>query len=158
MASETPPAAYSPKAKGDDEVLSQRTFPGRGEAQEVPEGEAPVAEHQGEPIPLEIGDEGHIQFGTHPDLILETDMAPEFGTQPPLKGGGMPIPPVTPVQPGAPDNLLEALQGASIVDEHCILMGTAIERVQSVKSGLAEASSSLLTDFEVSDAKEKIPI
>ena len=26
MASETPPAAYSPKAKGDDEGVSQRTF------------------------------------------------------------------------------------------------------------------------------------
>ena len=35
MASETPPVAYSPKAKGDDEVLSQRTFPGQGEVQEA---------------------------------------------------------------------------------------------------------------------------
>ena len=42
MASKTPPAAYSPKAKGDNEVLSQRTFLGRGEAQEVLEGEAPA--------------------------------------------------------------------------------------------------------------------
>ena len=55
MASETPPAAYSPTVKGDDEVLSQRTFPGRGEDQEAPEGEAPVAEHQGEPIPRRLG-------------------------------------------------------------------------------------------------------
>ena len=55
MASETPPATYSPKAKGDDEVLSQRTFLGRGEDQEAPEGEAPVAEHQGESHPLETG-------------------------------------------------------------------------------------------------------
>ena len=70
----------------------------------------------------------------------------------------MPITPVTSVQPEAPDNLLEALRGASIVDEHCILMGTMIERVQSVKSGLTEACSSLLIGFEVSDAKEKIPI
>ena len=78
--------------------------------------------------------------------------------QPPLKDGGVPIPPVTSVQPGAPDNLLEALRGASIVEEHRILMGTVIERVQSVKSGLTEACSGLLTGFEVSDAKEKIPI
>ena len=68
----------------------------------------------------------------------------------------MPIPPVTSVQPEAPDNLLEALRGASIVDEHRILMGTVIERVQSIKSGLTEASGSLLTGFEVSDAKEKV--
>ena len=36
-------------------------------------------------------------------------------------------------------------------------MGTVIERVQSVKSGLTEACNSLLTGFEVSDAKEKSP-
>ena len=30
MASASPLAAYSPKAKGDDEVLSQRTFPIEG--------------------------------------------------------------------------------------------------------------------------------
>ena len=70
----------------------------------------------------------------------------------------MPIPPVTSVQPEAPDNLLEALRGASIVGEHGILMGTVIERVQSVKSGLTKARDSLLTGFEVSDAKKKIPI
>ena len=69
----------------------------------------------------------------------------------------MPIPPVTLVQPGAPDNLLEALRGASIVDEHRVLMGTVIERVQSAKSGLTEACSSLLTGFEVSDAKRENP-
>ena len=68
----------------------------------------------------------------------------------------MPIPPTAPVQPGAPDNLMEALRGASIVDEHRILMGTVIEKVQSVKSRLTEACSNLLTGFEVSDAKEKV--
>ena len=83
-------------------------------------------------------------------------MAPESGKQPPSREGGMPIPPVTSVQPEAPDNLLEALRGASIVYEHRILMGTVIERVQSAKSGLTEACGSLLTGFEVSDAKEKV--
>ena len=68
----------------------------------------------------------------------------------------MPVLPVTSVQPEAPDNLLEALRGASIVDEHRILMGTVIEKVQSVKSGLTEACTSLLIGFEVSDAKEKV--
>ena len=122
-------------------VLSQRTFPGRGEDQEAPEGEAP----------WETGEEGHTQFGPQPDLIPETDTAPESDTQPPSKEGGMPIPPVTPVQPGAPDDLLEALRGASIVDEHRVLMGRVIERVQSAKSGLTEACTSLLTGFEVSE-------
>ena len=106
---------------------------------------------------METGGEGRIQFGPQPDSIPETDTAPESGAQPPSKEGGMPIPPVTPVQPGAPDNLLEVLRGASIVDEHHVLMGTVIERVQSTKSGLTEACSSLLTGFEVSDAKGEIP-
>ena len=69
----------------------------------------------------------------------------------------MPILPVTPVQPGAPDNLPEALRGVSIMDEHRVLMGMVIERVQSAKTRLTEACSSLLTGFEVSDAKRENP-
>ena len=65
---------------------------------------------------------------------------------------------MTSVHLEASDNLLEALRGASIVDEHRVLMGTVIERVQSAKSGLTEACSSLLTGFEVSDIKQKVPI
>ena len=107
---------------------------------------------------MEAGDEGRIQFGPQSDSIPETDTVPESSAQPPSKEGGVPILLVTSVQPEAPDNLLEALRGASIVDEHRILMGTVIERAQSVKSRLTEACSSLLTGFEVSDAKEKIPI
>ena len=74
-------------------------------------------------------EEGRVQSGPQPNSIPETDAALKSGTQPPSKEGGMPIPTVTPVQLGAPDNLMEALQGASIVDEHRVLMGTVIERV-----------------------------
>ena len=63
----------------------------------------------------------------------------------------MPIAPVTSVQPEAPDNLLETLRGASIVDEHHTLMCTVIDKVQFTKSGLSEAYASLLTGFEVSN-------
>ena len=63
----------------------------------------------------------------------------------------MPVPPVTSVQPEAPDNLLEALRGASIVDEHRVLMDTIIEKGQFAKSGLTEACTSLLSGFEVSN-------
>ena len=67
-------------------MLSRRTVPGEGEAQEAPEGETPVAGHQGEPIPMETGgEEGCIQFGPQPDLIPETEVAPESGTQPSSK-------------------------------------------------------------------------
>ena len=103
----------------------------------------------GEQIPLETGDGGHIQFGPQPNTNPETYTALESGKQPPSKEGGAPIPPVTSVHPEVPDTLLEALQSTSIVEEHRVLMGTVVERVQSVKSGLTEACTSLLTGFEV---------
>ena len=59
--------------------------------------------------------------------------------------------PVASVQPEAPDNLLEALRGASIDEEHRTIMGAVIEKVQSAKNGLTEACASLLTGFEVSN-------
>ena len=131
----SPPPAYSPGARDDTEVLSRRTALNRGGAQdavrEAPQGETSTAGHMGEPIPMETGEEGRIQFGPQPNTIPETHMAPESGEQPPLKEGGAPLPPVVPVHPGAPDNLMEALRGASVMDEHRVLMGTVIEKVQS---------------------------
>ena len=61
----------------------------------------------------------------------------------------MPLPLMTSVQPEAPDKLLEALRGVAIMDEHCVLMGTMIEKFQSAKSESTEACTSLLTGFEV---------
>ena len=58
---------------------------------------------------------------------------------------------MTTVHPEVPDHLLEALQGASIVDEHRAHMGMVIKKVQSAKKGLTEARASLLTGFEVSN-------
>ena len=46
---------------------------------------------------------------------------------------------------------MDALQGASVLEEHHTLMGTVVEKVQSAKSGLDEAFTSLLTGFEVCD-------
>ena len=43
------------------------------------------------------------------------------------------------------------------MDEHRVLMGTVIERVQSAKSGLTEACNSLLTGFEVSNVNSENP-
>ena len=42
---------------------------------------------------------------------------------------------------------MEALRGASVVDENRVLMGVVIEKVQSAKSGLNEACNKLLTGF-----------
>ena len=105
---------------------------------------------------MEIGEEGRIQFGPQPYTIPETHMAPESGEQPPLKEGGAPLPPVARVHPGAPGNVMEALRGASVMDEHRVLMSAVIEKVQSAKSGLNEACSNLLTGFEVNN-REKTP-
>ena len=96
---------------------------------------------------METSDGGHIQLRTQPNTIPETYTAPESGKKPPSKEGDAPIPPVTSLHPEAPDTLLEALQSTSIVEEHRILMGAVIERVQSVNSGLSEAYTSLLTSF-----------
>ena len=49
----------------------------------------------------------------------------------------------------AAHTLEEALQRASIMEEHRTLMGAVMEKVRSAKSGLTEAFNSLLTGFEV---------
>ena len=90
MASMSPPPAYSPGARDDTEVLSWRTAPKGGApdiVREAPQGETSTAGHMGEPIPMEIGEEGRIQFGPQPNTIMETNMALESGEQPPLKEG-----------------------------------------------------------------------
>ena len=58
--------------------------------------------------------------------------------------------PAASVQPEAPDNMLEALQGASIDEEHRAIMSAVVQKVQSAKNGPTEACTSLLTGFEVS--------
>ena len=75
-------------------------------------------------------------------------MVPESGRRP-LREKGDAVTPVTFVQPEAPDNLLEALNRASINEEHRTVMSVVIQKVQSAKSGLTEACASLLTGFEV---------
>ena len=75
-------------------------------------------------------------------------MAPESGGRP-LRKKGKTMTPAASVQPEAPDNLLEALNGASIEEEHRTIMSAVIQKVQLAKSGLTEAYNSLLTGFEV---------
>ena len=52
-------------------------------------------------------------------------MVPESGRWPPSKKG-KPMMLVTSVQPEAPDNLLEVLNGASIDEEHRTIMSAVI--------------------------------
>ena len=155
MASISPPPAHSVSPKGDDEVVSKKNFPGQGKIPEVigvtPQDDPSNAGHTGEKAPTETGDGDRVPFGPQPDTIPETYTAPGSNERHSPQGGNVPVPPVTSVRPEAPDNLLEALRGASIVDEHRVLMDTVIEKVQFVKSGLTEACTSLLTGFEVSN-------
>ena len=83
-----------------------------------------------------------------PDSAPEPVVVPESGKRP-LRKKGKTVTPVTFVQPEASDNLLEALNGASIEEEHRTIMSAVIQKVQLAKSGLTEACSSLLSGFEV---------
>ena len=107
----------------------------------APEGDIPATGNMGESTPMETDGGGHAQFGPQPNIIPEAHTAPESGEQPPSKEGDAPIPPVTSTNTEAPDTLVEALQSATIVEEH--------RKVQSAKSGLNEAYTSLLRGFEV---------
>ena len=83
-----------------------------------------------------------------PDSAPEPSVVPESDRRP-LHKKGETATPVNSVQPEAPDNLLEALNGASINEEHRTIMSVVIQKVQSANSGLTEACASLLTGFEV---------
>ena len=137
------PTASSPRPADDTKVLSQQ-LPSREEVvQEAPQGDLPDSRSKGDETPQ------GSKSRSRPDTAPEPSRVPEFGRRPPSKKG-KPTTPVTSVQLEAPDNLLEVLNGASIDKEHCTVMSVVIQKVQSAKSGLTEACTSLLTGFEVS--------
>ena len=113
---------------------------------EAPQGDLPDSRPRGGKAP-----EGS-KSGPGPDTAPEPSMVPESDRQR-LRKKGKPTTPATSVQPEAPDNLLEALKGASIEEEHRTIMSAVIQKVQLAKSGLIEACSSLLTGFEVRSLK-----
>ena len=98
--------------------------------------------------PMESDNGGRNKFGPHPNTAPKIQVVPDSGRQPLPKEGEPPVP-MTSVHPEASDNLLEALCGASIDEEHRTLMSMVIEKIPSTKSGLTEACASLLTGFEV---------
>ena len=103
----------------------------------------------GEKIPMGADGGGHLEFGSQPDAISETNTALESSRRPPSPEGGVPVPLATSVQLEVSDALLAALKSASIVDEHCALMGAVIEKIQSTESGLNGSCISLIRGFEV---------
>ena len=108
----------------------------------MPEGDLPDSRPKGDEFP-----EGS-KSGPGPDTAPEPSVIPESGRRPPRKKS-KPTMTAASVQPEAPDNLLEMLNGASIDEEHRTVMSAVIQKVQSAKSGLTEACTSLLTGFEV---------
>ena len=149
MESGTPPKAPSFEQVNTIEASSQKD-PGQGGEEKTvklaPGSQTSGAEHMGEQIPMGVDGRGHLEFGSQPDAIPETNTAPESSRQPFSAGGGIPA---TSVQPEVSDALLVALKSASIVDEHRALMGVVIEKIQSAESGLNEACISLIKGFEV---------
>ena len=111
---------------------------------EAPQGDLPDSRPKGGKAP-----EGS-KSGSGPDTAPEPSTVPETDRQS-LHKKGKPTTPATSVHPEAPANLLEALNGASIDEEHRTVMSAVIQKVQSAKSGLTEACASLLTGFEVSN-------
>ena len=143
MNSDSLPTASSPCPTDNVEVLSQGA-PNRGEVVlEAPQGDLPDSRRKGSKTPK------GSKFGPQPNTAPEPPVVPDSGRRPPSKRGKPPVP-VTSVHPEAPDNLLGALRGASIDEEHRTIMSAVIKKVQSAKSGLTEACASLLTGFEVS--------
>ena len=87
--------------------------------------------------------------------VPEPARSPELSILTPTKGGTrVPSPARSAVEQaatGQPDTLEEALNNASIMEDHRALMGVVLKRIQSVNSGLKEAFSGLLMGFEVSN-------
>ena len=140
MESETPPSAAPSCGADDPEVSSRRVSPDQQVVQGIHEGDISAVQSPGN------NNKDPGQFG----MRLDTNKwIPSKGDRTPAAASG---------DPEMLDILTNMLRQASISEEHRTLMGTVVERVQSVKSGLTEACGGLLTGFEVSDAKEKIPI
>ena len=142
MNSASLPTASSPLPVDDAKVESQKGPDQEEVALEAPQGDLPDSRPKGGKAP-----EGS-KPGPGPDTAPEPSMVPETGRRR-LRKKGMPTTPAAFVQPEAPDDLLEALNGASIDEEHRTVMSAVIQKVQSAKSGLTEAFTSLLTGFEV---------
>ena len=135
--------AVSPRIADDAEVASQQAPRQEEVVLEEPQGNLPDSRSKGEKTPQ------GSKSGFKPDTVPESSTIPDRGRRTPSKRS-KPSEPAASVQPEALDNLLEVLEGASIDEEHRTIMSTVIQKVQSVKSGLAEACASLLIGFEVS--------
>ena len=107
------PTASTPRDVEDAEVGSQEGTRQEGKAPEVPQGNLP---------------------DFVPDSVLEPAVVPESGRRP-LRKKGKTVTPAASVQPEAPDNLLEALNSASVKEEHRTIMSAVIQKFSSPRAG-----------------------
>ena len=126
----------------DAKVESQKGLNQEEVVLEAPQGDLPDSRPEGGKAP-----EGS-KSGPGPDTPPKPSTVPESDRRR-LHKKGKPALPATSVHPEAPDDLLEVLNGASIDEEHRTVMSAVIQKVQSAKSRLTEACTSLLTGFEV---------
>ena len=134
--------ATSPRPTDDAEVEYQKGLNQEEEVLEAPQGDLPDSRPKGEKSPV------GPKSGPGPDTAPEPTTVPESGRRC-LRKKGAPTTPAASVQPETLDNLLEVLNGTFIDEEHRTVMSAVIQKVQSAKSGLTEACTSLLTGFEV---------
>ena len=110
---------YLPHPKDDAEGASQQVPSQEEVVLEAPQGNLPDSRHKGDRTPK------GSKSGLEPDTAPEPSTVPESDRQPPSKSS-KPTEPVTSVQPEAPNNLLEVLNGASINKEHRTIMSAVI--------------------------------
>ena len=116
------PPAVSPRTTNDAEGALQRA-PGQEEVVlEEPQGDLPNSRSKGDKTPQ------GSKSGFEPDTVPESSTIPDRGRRTPSERS-KPSEPTASVQPEAPDNLLEVLDGASIDEEHRTVMSTVIQRV-----------------------------
>ena len=111
------PTATSPRPADDTKALSQRISEWGATVLETPQCKIPDAGHMGGKIPMDYGDESHNKSGSPSVTAPEPPQLLDSSGQL-LVEEGEPAVLMTSAQPEASDNLLEALRGASIDEEH----------------------------------------
>ena len=119
MNSTSLPTASSPLPIDDAEVESQKGLNQEEVVLEAPQGGLSDSMPKGGKTP-----EGS-KSSPGPDTTPEPSVVPESGRQP-LRKKGRPTTLAASVQPEAPNNLLEVLNGASIDEEHRTIMSVVI--------------------------------
>ena len=118
---------FLPRPTDDTEVLSQQVPIREEVALEAPQGDLPDSRSKGDETPQ------GSKSGFRSDIAPEPSRVPESSGGPPSKRS-KPTVPVTPIQPEAPNNLLEVLKGASIDKEHRAIMSAVAQRFSPPKT------------------------